>query len=201
MMLCVLILLLITFILPIMEVIYQLQWLRFILTEQPKTDSTEDTPTVTPTRKIRYYNYRRSKNNKPLLDEEQWFEEYDNSDMIEESYFDRRPAKRSVKKLIKPLIEKPAKQSIEPLVKPLFEPLAKRSPKRSARRSVEPPTEQLVEQPTVVKSPIDTFGYPREKKGSSTLRATKRRRSLLMRGRSLDKRNMTTDLYIDNTEM
>jgi hypothetical protein len=156
---------------------------------------------VTPTRKIRYYNYRRSKNNKPLLDEEQWFEEYDNSDMIEESYFDRRPAKRSVKKLIKPLIEKPVEQSVEPLVKPLFEPLAKRSSKRSARRSIEPPTEQLVEQPTVVKSPIDTFGYPREKKGSSTLRATKRRRSLLMRGRSLDKRNMTTDLYIDNTEM
>ena len=196
-----------------MEVIYQLQWLRFILTEQSKTDSAEITPMATPVRETRYYNYHRSKNNKPVLDEEQWFEEYDNSDIIEELYFDRHSAKRSVKKLIKPFVkkpteqsnkplaEKPAEQSAEPLVKPQFELLAKRSSKRSARRSIEPPTEQLFEQPTVVKSPIDTFGYPREKKGSSTLRATKRRRSLLMRGRSLDKRNMTTDLYIDNTEM
>lgn len=156
---------------------------------------------ATPARDTSYYNYRLSKNNKPVLDEEQWFEEYDNSDIIEELYFNRQPAKRSVKKLIKPLVKKPTEQSAEPLIQPEFEPLANRSSKRSARRSIEPPTEQLVEQPTVVKSPIDTFGYPREKKGSSTLRATKRRRSLLMRGRSLDKRNMTTDLYIDNTEM
>jgi len=185
-----------------MEVIYQLQWLRFILTKQSCTDIVEDTPLPT---KTRYYNFRKFKKNKPVLNDDEKFEIYDKYDILEEKYFNKHSAKRPVKQFIKPLAEKPTKQSIKLLVeKPaeqLIEPSAKRSSKRSARRSVEPLTEQLAEQPTVVKSPTDTFGYPREKKGSSTLRATKRRRSLLIGRCSLHKRNKMTDLYEDNTEM